>query len=119
MRLDTPAGQPSRYRIDAPAGAPVERIATAADDAVLARRPRLRGGPRGEAAPVSERATIYRVRLDDADLDAERLDVDLVRPIAAQLIVEIEDGDSPPLIRARVTLSGMERRARSRRRPRR
>ena len=60
---------------------------------------------------MSERATIYRVRLDDAYLDAERLDVDLVRPIAAPLIVEIEDGDSPPLARARVTLSGMERRA--------
>ena len=60
---------------------------------------------------MSERETIYRVRLDDADLDAERLDVDLVRPVAAPLVVEIEDGDSPPLAHARVTLSGMERRA--------
>ena len=112
VRLDTPAGQPSRYRIDAPAGAPVERIAIATDDVAFWRDVRVfEAGPRGEVAPVSERATIYRVRLDDADLDAERLDVDLVRPIAAPLIVEIEDGDSPPLARARVTLSGMERRA--------
>ena len=101
VRLDTPAGQPSRYRIDAPAGAPVERIAIATDDVAFWRDVRVfEAGPRGDVAPVSERATIYRVRLDDADLDAERLDVDLVRPIAAPLIVEIEDGDSPPLARA-------------------
>ena len=112
VRLDTPAGQPSRYRIDAPAGAPVERIAIATDDVAFWRDVRVfEASPRGDVAPVSERTTIYRVRLDDADLDAERLDVDLVRPIAAPLIVEIEDGDSPPLARARVTVSGMERRA--------
>ena len=112
VRLDTPAGQPSRYRIDAPAGAPVERIAIATDDVAFWRDVRVfEAGPRGDVAPVSERETIYRVRLDDADLDAERLDVDLVRPVAAPLIVEIDDGDSPPLAHARVTLSGMERRA--------
>ena len=112
VRLDTPAGQPSRYRIDAPAGAPVERIAIATDDVAFWRNVQVfEAGPRGDVVPVSERATIYRVRLDDAFLDAERLDVDLVRPIAAPLIVEIEDGDSPPLAHARVTLSGMERRA--------
>ena len=111
VRLDTPAGQPSRYRIDAPAGAPVERITIATDDVAFWRDVRVfETGARGDM-PVSGRATIYRVRLDDADLDAERLDVDLVRPIAAPLIVEIADGDSPPLARARVTLSGMERRA--------
>jgi len=112
VRLETPAGQPSRYRVDAPPGAPVERIAIAADDAAFWRDVRVfEQGPRGDEAQVSERGTIYRVRLDDADLDAERLDVDLVRPIAAPLIVEIVDGDSPPLAHARVTLSGMERRA--------
>jgi len=112
VRLDTPAGQPSRYRLDAPAGAPVERIAIATDDVAFWRDVRVfEAGPRGDLTPVSGRETIYRVRLDDADLDAERLDVDLVRPVAAPLIVEIDDGDSPPLARPRVTLSGMERRA--------
>ena len=112
VRLDTPAGQPSRYRIDAPAGAPVERIAIATDDAAFWRDVHVfEAGPRGDLTPVSGRETIYRVRLDEADLDAERLDVDLVRPVAAPLIVEIDDGDSPPLARPRVTLSGMERRA--------
>jgi hypothetical protein len=112
VRLDTPPGQPSRYRVDAPAGAPVERIAIASDDVAFWRDVRVfESGPRGAVELVSGRETIYRVRLDDADLDAERLDVDLVRPIAAPLIVEIDDGDSPPLARPRVTLSGMERRA--------
>ena len=112
VRLEAPAGQPSRYRVDAPPGAPVERIAIATSDPAFWRNVRVfETGSRGNEAQVSEREPIYRVRLDDADLDAERLDVDLVRPIAAPLIVEIEDGDSPPLAGARVTLSGMERRA--------
>ncbi|MEO5818988.1 MAG: DUF3999 family protein, partial [Vicinamibacteraceae bacterium] len=112
VRLDTPPGQPSRYRVDTPAGAPVERIAIATDDVAFWRDVRVfEAGPRGSVEPVSGRETIYRLRLDDADLDAERLDVDLARPVAAHLIVEIEDGDSPPLARPRVTLSGMERRA--------
>jgi len=112
VRLDTPPGQPSRYRVDIPAGAPVERVAITTDDVAFWRDVHVfESGPRGTVEPVSGRETIYRVRLDDADLDAERLDVDLVRPVAAPLIIEIEDGDSPPLARPRVTLSGMERRA--------
>lgn len=112
VRLDTPPGQPSRYRVDLPPGAPVERLAIATDDVAFWRDVRVfEAGARGTVEPVSARETIYRVRLDDADLDAERLDVDLARPVAAPLIIDIEDGDSPPLARPRVTLSGMERRA--------
>ncbi len=112
VRLETAPGQPSRYRVDIPAGVPVERIAVATDDVAFWRDLRVfESGPRGAVEPVSGRETIYRVRLDDADLDAERLDVDLARPVAAPLIIEVEDGDSPPLARPRVTLSGMERRA--------
>ena len=104
MRLDTPPGQPSRYRVDAPAGAPVERIAIATDDVAFWRDVRVFAGRRARRrrSRCPARETIYRVRLDDADLDAERLDVDLVRPVAAPLIVEIDDGDSPPLARPRV-----------------
>lgn len=112
VRLDTPPGQPSRYRVDAPAGAPVERIAVATDDVAFWRNVRVfAAGARGGEEPVSSREPIYRLRLDDADVDAERLAVDLVRPVAAPLIVEIDHGDSPPLAHPRVTLSGMERRA--------
>jgi hypothetical protein len=112
VRLDTPAGEPSRYRVDAPPGTPVERIAIGTDDAAFWRDVRVfAAGPRDAIEPVSGRDPIYRVRLDDADLDAEQLAIDLVRPIAAPLIVEIDDGDSPPLARPRATLSGMERRA--------
>jgi hypothetical protein len=98
--------------VDAPAGPPIERLTIATDDVAFWRDVRVfAAGARDAEEPVSGRDTIYRLRLQDADLDAERLEVDLVRPVAAPLIVEIDDGDSPPLARPRVTLSGMERRA--------
>jgi hypothetical protein len=111
VRLETPAGQPSRYRIDAAPGLPIERVTVAADDAAFWRDARVFGEVR-DAAPVavSPVTPIYRVRLDDADLDAERRDIDLERPTVGSLILEIDDRDSPPLARPRVTLSGVERR---------
>jgi hypothetical protein len=109
--LETPAGQPSRYRIDAAPGLPIERVSVAADDTAFWRDARVFGEVR-DAAPVavSPVTPIYRVRLDDADLDAERRDIDLERPTVGSLILEIDDRDSPPLARPRVTLSGVERR---------
>jgi hypothetical protein len=111
VRLETPAGQPSRYRIDAAPGLPIERVTVAADDAAFWRDARVFGEVRDAApVPVSAVTPIYRVRLDDADLDAERRDVDLERPTVGSLILEVDDRDSPPLTRPRVTLSGVERR---------
>jgi hypothetical protein len=111
VRLETPAGQPSRYRVDTAPGVPVERVTIATDDAAFWRQARVFTEVRGQPpAPVSAGVAIYRVRLDDADLDAERRDVDLDRPAAGPLVIEIDDGDSPPLARPRVTLSGIERR---------
>jgi hypothetical protein len=112
VRLDTRPGEPPRYRVDTPAGAPVERIAIGTDDVAFWRDVRVfAAGARDSLEPVSARQPIYRVRLDEAGLDAEQLEIDLVRPTAAPLIVEIDGGDSPPLARPRATLSGMERRA--------
>jgi hypothetical protein len=111
VRLETPAGQPSRYRIEAAPGVPIERVTVLAEDAAFWRDARVFGEVR-DAAPVavSPVTPIYRVRLDDADLDAERRDIDLDRPTVGSLILEIDDRDSPPLARPRVTLSGVERR---------
>jgi hypothetical protein len=112
VKLDTPAGSPSRYRVDAPAGLPVERITIAADDAAFWRRVHVREeGSGGALETLSGASAIYRVRLDDADLDADQRDVDLTRPARGALVIEVEDGDSPPLTRPRVTLSGLARRA--------
>ena len=113
MRLETPAGQPSRYRVDR-AG----RRAGRADRhrhrrrRVLARRPRLRSRARGDRRPVSGARP---------DLSRSGSTTPISMPSAstsiwcgrspAPLIVEIDDGDSPPLARPRVTLSGVERRA--------
>jgi hypothetical protein len=111
VKLDAPAGSPSRYRVDAPAGLPVERITIAADDPAFWRRVHvIEEAPERAPEALSGATAIYRVRLDDADLDADQRDVDLTRPAAGTLVIEIEDGDSPPLSRPRVTLSGMARR---------
>jgi len=111
VRLETPAGQPSRYRVDAPVGAPVERLTIAAGDAAFWRSVRVvESGRDGAATPVSNATAIYRLRVADAELDAERLDIDLSRPVAGPLVVEIDDHDSPPLTRPTVVLSGVERR---------
>jgi hypothetical protein len=111
VQLETPAGSPSRYRVDAPAGLPVERITIAADDAAFWRRVHVFEEVPGRAPAVLAGATpIYRVRLDDADLDADQGDVDLTRPAGGALVIEIEDADSPPLSRPRATLSGQARR---------
>ncbi len=111
-RLETPAGQPSRYRVDAPPGVSVERVTIAADDAAFWRDARVfEAGRDGALVPVSTQTAIYRLHLDDADLDTERRDVDLLRPVAGPLVIEIDDRDSPPLGKPRVTLSGVERRA--------
>jgi hypothetical protein len=111
VRLETPPGQPSRYRVDAAPGVPVERIAIATDDGAFWREARVFEEVRGQPpAPVSAARAIYRIHLDDADLDAERREIDLDRPVAGPLVIEIRDGDSPPLARPRATLSGVERR---------
>jgi hypothetical protein len=110
VKLGSPAGT-SRYRVDAPAGLPVERITIAADDAAFWRRVHVLEEASGRASEALSGATpIYRVRLDDPDLDADRRDVDLTRSATGALVIEIEDGDSPPLSHPRATLSGQARR---------
>ena len=110
-RIETPAGVPSRYRIEAPAGLPVERVTIATTDAAFWREVRVLEEVPGRAAQlVSAPAAIYRLGLGDADLDVEHRDVDLLRAAGGSLVLEIEDGDSPPLASPQVTLSGLERR---------
>ena len=78
VRLETPAGQPSRYRIDAAPGLPIERRhGRRRRRGVLARRARVRRGARRcTGRRLAGHADCYRVRLDDADLDAEQRDID-------------------------------------------
>jgi len=110
-RLETPAGAPSRYTVDAPATLPVERLTIATADGAYWREVRVFEDVPGRGLqPVSAPSPIYRLGVGDADLDAEHRDIDLQRPAAGRLVVEIENGDSPPLASPRVTLSGMTRR---------
>jgi hypothetical protein len=109
-RIETPPGQPSRYRVAGTGTGRVERLTIDADDAAFWRDVRVFEEQRGALTEIAGQIAIYRMRLDDAALNAERLDVDLQLGPAGPLVVEIDDGDSPPLQRPRVTLSGAARR---------
>ncbi len=106
---DAPAGGGrSLYRLDLPPGLPVERNELQADDPAFARRVLLlEQGAGGAGRAVLGEGRLYRIRLDDAELSGESRSF-AVRPPATggALFLEIENGDSPPLRRVRVTASG-------------
>jgi hypothetical protein len=110
-RLETRAGAPSRYKIEAPATLPVERVTIATADTAYWREVRVFEDVPGRGLqPIAPPSPIYRLGVGDADLDVEHRDVDLARAAASGLVLEIDDGDSPPLAAPRVTLSGTTRR---------
>lgn len=103
----------SRSRLELPAGLPVEALEIDAADLAFSRRVRLievteRDGRREER--VRGEARLFRVRLDDAALGGEVLRLDVQRPERGELLLEIEDGDSPPLRALRVRVSGTSER---------
>lgn len=104
-------GKPgSRYRLDLPATFPFEVLTLEADDAAFARGVRLlevRESGGRPAERVLAEGSLYRVKLADAALAGECLSLPV--PSAAsggELVLEVDDGDSPPLKRPRVTVSG-------------
>lgn len=98
----------SRYRVEAPPGLPIETLALEAEDGAFARRVRLLEGAAAPGSAPVERGegTLYRLRLKDAEVDGESLELAVARPGGGALTLEIEDGDSPPLRAPRLTLSG-------------
>ncbi|MBI3932168.1 MAG: DUF3999 family protein [Acidobacteria bacterium] len=100
----------SRYRLDLPATFPLEILRLEADDAAFARRVRVlevreRGG-RVDERPLAE-GLLYRVQLRDAALSGECLTLAFAtRAEAGEIVLEVEDGDSPPLRRLRLSLAG-------------
>jgi hypothetical protein len=87
----------SRYRLSLEPGLPLESLDLDAEDAAFHRRVRLlEVTPRKEELPLGE-AWLYRVRVPGEGLSAEALTLRVQRPQSGAVILEIRDGDSPPL----------------------
>jgi hypothetical protein len=99
----------TRYRLDVPAGTPLDEIRLEADDPAFARSVtlfdvRTANGRRDERALGHKR--VYRLRLPDAALAVEDVTVPVSGPPEGPVELVVEDGDSPPLRRLRGTAGG-------------
>jgi hypothetical protein len=103
-------GTTRRYQLNLPAGLPVEKVEIESGDMAFSRRVAL-----VEEREVSGRRTriqlgsgcIYRLKLDDDGLSGEVLSFPVNAPRGGRLMLEVENGDSPPLRNLRVTVSGV------------
>ena len=95
----------SRYAIDVPAGFPVRRLEIDADDPAFARPVAVVVQTDGRTQSLGQ-ATVYRLRLPDAAADVEARAVEVASGPGGGLVLEVHDGDTPPLVNPRVTLSG-------------
>jgi hypothetical protein len=105
--LESRAKGATRYRLEVPDGLPLEELAIAADDPAFSRRIVLREG-RGASEHVLADGWVYRVRLPEEALAGERVSLALSAAPegGGPLVLEVHDGDSPPLRNLRVTASG-------------
>lgn len=96
----------TRYRVGLPAGLPIEELALDTDDQAFSRRIVLRE-IRGPEERVLADGWVYRVRLPEEALAGERLLLALSSgPGDGELVLEVHDGDSPPLRGLRLVASG-------------
>jgi hypothetical protein len=97
-------------RVDVPPGLPVEALALDAADAAFSRPVRLvERDARGERRVLGE-ARLHRVRFDRERLVSEGLLLETRAAGRGALLLEIDDGDSPPLRAASAVVSGTQRR---------
>jgi hypothetical protein len=101
----------SRYAVELPAGFRFETLHLVSDDPGFSRRVRLLARGEHNGAPqesVLGEAILYRLSLADAALAGECLDLPVSQPKLGPgaLVLEIEDGDSPPLRSPRAVVSG-------------
>lgn len=90
----------SRYRLDLPPNFPFEVFELDTDEPAFTRRVvlyevRESSGHREEV--VLGEGNLYRLRLADEALSGEALELPIRRPQGGELILEVHDGDSPPL----------------------
>jgi hypothetical protein len=102
-------GTSSWYRLDLPAGLPFDTFELEADGSAFSRpvilhEERMVNG-RTEGASIGS-GRVYRLRIPDADLKGESLVVPARASGGGSILLEIVDGDSPPLQNVRGTVSG-------------
>lgn len=109
--LESPKGR-SRFRLTAGRALPIEAVTIGAGDPVFSRVVRL--VEEAEAPATGSRvlgeARLYRVHLDAAVVPVEGLGFDVSRPGSGGLVLEIENGDSPPLKGVTVEVAGVSER---------
>jgi hypothetical protein len=98
----------SRYRLDVAPGFPVEAFDLDADDPAFHRSVKIleltESGGRHEERPLGQ-AVLYRLRIP-GELSAEAVALPVRRAEAGSLVLEVEDGDSPPLHGIRLIARG-------------
>jgi Protein of unknown function (DUF3999)/F5/8 type C domain len=108
-RINAPQGF-SRYSLEAESLPPFESLELIAADVAFSRQVRLREMPRpNDRGPerVLGEATLYRVPLPEIpELNGESRELAVQAAQGGDLVLEIQDGDSPPLREPRVMLSG-------------
>lgn len=104
-----PVNGHSRYRVAVPAGYPVQRVTIDADDAAFARMVNVLEQRDDRERDLGGRIA-YRFRLPESTADVEARDIDITSPVGGSLVVDIADGDTPPLVNPRVRLSGPQTR---------
>ncbi|MGE0464124.1 MAG: DUF3999 family protein [Vicinamibacterales bacterium] len=95
----------TRYRVPVADGHPVRRLAIDADDPGFARGVTV-FERRGDEERAIGSGLVYRLRLPDETADPDGLEIGVTRASGGALVVEIADGDNPPLENPRVRLSG-------------
>ncbi len=106
--ISTAAGH-SKYRVPVPAGFPVRRLSLDAADAAFARPVAVLEQHDGSEREVG-RLLAYRFRLPETAADVEARDIDVAGLSGGTLVVDVTDGDNPPLAQPRARLSAPQTR---------
>ena len=106
------AGPTTRYRLDLPPAFPIEALELDAADPAFVRQVTLR--ERRESRGQSQERTLgearlYRVRLTDLALSGASLELRLhERPRGGELLLDVDNGDGPPLRDVRIVATGSQ-----------
>jgi hypothetical protein len=92
-------------RVPVEDGHPVRRMALDADDPAFARRVTV-FERRGDEERAAGSGLVYRMRLPDEAADLDAREIEVRRESGGGLVVEVVNGDNPPLANPRVRLSG-------------